>query len=175
MFWPICDLSKDDDQGLLFRVVRGSIMTSTSGENTMIQGLNTNIDISLPMFRLFSFVFFLFCFFEGWSMAVAEEDSSLFNKDNWENWLLVDSDASFSYAISSKDCTPTATVPLFSRTECSLLLYFVLGNSGSSCCFFEDIWEKSQLPDSYPSLLSSESSSTGIVNFFFEFFWSVLC
>jgi hypothetical protein len=72
-------------------------------------------------------------------MAIAEEDSSFFNKDDQESWLLVDLDASFSYAISSKDCTPTATVPLFSHTECSLLLYFVLGNSGSSCCSFTDL------------------------------------
>jgi hypothetical protein len=54
---------KTDDQGLLLRIVKGSIMTSTSGENTMIQGLNTNIDISLQMFRSFSFDFFSFLFF----------------------------------------------------------------------------------------------------------------
>ncbi len=61
-------------------------------------------------------------------MAVAEEDSLLFNKDNQADWLLVDSDASLSYAISSKDCTPTATVPLLNRTECSFLLCFPFDN-----------------------------------------------
>ncbi len=50
-------------------------------------------------------------------MAVADEDSSLFNEDDQENWLLVDLDASFSDAISSKDCTPTVMVPLLNRTE----------------------------------------------------------
>ncbi len=59
-------------------------------------------------------------------MAVAEEASTLFNKDNQENWLLVDSDASLSYALFSKDCTPTAMVPLLNNTECSLLLVFFL-------------------------------------------------
>jgi hypothetical protein len=72
-------------------------------------------------------------------MAVAEEDFLLFNKNNQENWLLVDLDASFSDAVSSKDCTPTAMVFLLNRTECSLLLCFPFGNSGSSCCSFEDV------------------------------------
>jgi hypothetical protein len=103
-------------------------------------------------------------------MAVAEEDSSLFNEDDQENWLLVVLHASFSDAISSKDCTPTATVPPLNHTEHSLLLCFFFGNSGSSCCSFKDVGEKWLLPDSQPSLLSSESSSTGIVNFFFDFF-----
>jgi hypothetical protein len=38
-------------------------------------------------------------------MAVlAEEDSSLFNEDDQENWLLINSHATFSIAVSSKDC-----------------------------------------------------------------------
>jgi hypothetical protein len=57
-------------------------------------------------------------------MAVAEKDSSLFNEDDQENWLLVDLDASFSNATFSKDSTPTATVPLFNCTERSLWLCF---------------------------------------------------
>jgi hypothetical protein len=35
-------------------------------------------------------------------MAVAEEDMSLFNKDDQENWLHVDLHASFSDAVSSR-------------------------------------------------------------------------
>jgi hypothetical protein len=104
-------------------------MMSKRGENITIQGLNTTIDISLPMFRSVSFVIFL----------LAEEDFSLFNKDNQENWLLVDLDASLSGALSSKDCTPTVMVPLFNRTERSLLLCFLLGNSGSPFCSFKDV------------------------------------
>ncbi len=72
-------------------------------------------------------------------MVVAEEDSSLFNEDDQENWLLVDLHTSFSDAIPSKDCTPTAMVPLLNCTECSLLLCFLFGNSGSSCCSFKDV------------------------------------
>jgi hypothetical protein len=72
-------------------------------------------------------------------MAVAEEDSSLLNKDDGENWLLVDLHASFSDAVSSKDCTPTATVPLLNSTEHSLLLCFLFGNSVSSCCSIKDV------------------------------------
>jgi hypothetical protein len=72
-------------------------------------------------------------------MAVAEEESSLFNEDDQENWLLVNLHASFSDAISSKDCTPTATVSLLNHTECSLFLCFLIGNSGSSCCSFKDV------------------------------------
>ncbi len=52
-------------------------MTLKSCENMMIQGLNTNIAISLPSIRL--------CFFIDTSMTVAEEHSSLFNEDNQEN------------------------------------------------------------------------------------------
>jgi hypothetical protein len=80
-------------------------------------------------------------------MTVAEEDSSLFNEDDQENWLLVKLDASFSDAISSKDCTPTATVPLLNCTERCLLLCFLFGNSGSSCSSFKDVWEKWLLSD----------------------------
>jgi hypothetical protein len=59
-------------------------MTLKSGENTMIQGLNTNIAISLPSICL-SFSFFSFVFFIDRLMAVAEEHSSLFNEENQEN------------------------------------------------------------------------------------------
>jgi hypothetical protein len=70
-------------------------------------------------------------------MAVAEEEFLLSNKDDQENWLLVDSDASFSDAVSSKDCTSTLMVLLFNPTESSLLLCFLFDNLGSSCCSFE--------------------------------------
>ncbi len=59
-------------------------MTLKCGENTMIQGLNTNNAISLSLIWLPSFVFCLFVFFIDTSMAVAEEHSSLFNEDNRE-------------------------------------------------------------------------------------------
>jgi hypothetical protein len=72
-------------------------------------------------------------------MAVAEEDSSLFNEDDQEKWILVNLHASFSDAVSSKDCTLTATVPLLNCTECSFLLCFLFGNLGSSCCSFKDV------------------------------------
>jgi hypothetical protein len=54
---------KTDDQFFLFRNVRVSIMTLKSGENTMIQGLNTNIAISLSSILLPSFSFFVSVFF----------------------------------------------------------------------------------------------------------------
>jgi hypothetical protein len=60
-------------------------MTLKSCENTMIQGLNTNIAVSLPSNWLSSFGFFCSCFFIDRSMAVVEEHSSLFNEDNREN------------------------------------------------------------------------------------------
>jgi hypothetical protein len=43
-------------------------------------------------------------------MAVAEEEFLSSNKVHQENWLLVDLDASFSDAVSSKDFTPTLIV-----------------------------------------------------------------
>ncbi len=89
-----------------------------SGENTMIQGLNTYIDVSLFLIWLFFFVFF--CFFDT-TTAVAEEHSSLFNEDNqevcgnsasacgivvdsWEKWLVSDSQLSL---LSSSSSTTT--------------------------------------------------------------------
>ncbi len=117
-------------EGLLVRIVRGSIMTLKRGENAMIQGLNTNIAISLPTIWWSFFGFFHLCFFIEWSMAVAEEDSSLFNEDDGEN----------------------------------------CGSSGSPCCLIKNVWEKRLLSDSQLSLLSSTSSSTAIVNYFFDFF-----
>jgi hypothetical protein len=72
-------------------------------------------------------------------MAVAEEDSSLFNENDQENWLLVNLHALFSIALSSKDCTPTVMVPLLNCTECSFLLCFLFGNPGSSCCSIKDV------------------------------------
>ncbi len=59
--FAICQ--KTDDQCILVRIVRVSIMTLKSGENTMIQGLNTNIAISLPSIWSPSFSFFSFVFF----------------------------------------------------------------------------------------------------------------
>ncbi len=56
-----------------------------SGEITMIQGLNTNIALSLSSIWLPSFIFVCLCFFIDTSKAVAEEYSSLFNEDNPEN------------------------------------------------------------------------------------------
>jgi hypothetical protein len=52
-------------------------------------------------------------------MAVPEAEFSLFDKDDQENWLEVDLDASFSDAESSKDSTPTAMVLLLNCTELS--------------------------------------------------------
>jgi hypothetical protein len=72
-------------------------------------------------------------------MAVAEEDSSLFNEADQENWLLVNLHASFSIAVSFKDCTPTVMLPLLNCTERSLLLCFLFGNLGPSCCSIEDV------------------------------------
>jgi hypothetical protein len=72
-------------------------------------------------------------------MAVAEEEFLLSNKDDREKLLLVDLDALFSDAVSSKDCTPTLIVLLFNRTECSLLLCFPFCNLDSSCCSFEGV------------------------------------
>ncbi len=60
-------------------------MMLKSGKNIMIQGLNTNIAISLSLILLPSFGFFSFVFFIDTSMAVAEEQSSLFIEDNQEN------------------------------------------------------------------------------------------
>ena len=63
--FAICQ--KTDDQFFLLRIVRVSIMTLKSGKNTMIQGLNTNIAISLssnwlPSLSLYLFVFFYWRF-----------------------------------------------------------------------------------------------------------------
>jgi hypothetical protein len=44
--------------GALRELVAVAGMMLKSGENTMIQGLNTNIDISLPMIRSYLFFFF---------------------------------------------------------------------------------------------------------------------
>ncbi len=59
--FAICQ--KTDDQCFLVRIVRVSIMTLKSGGNTMIQGLNTNIAIFLPLIWLPSLVCFCLCFF----------------------------------------------------------------------------------------------------------------
>jgi hypothetical protein len=72
-------------------------------------------------------------------MAVSEEEFSLSNKDDQENWLLLDLNASFSDAVSSKDYKPTLIVLRFNRTECSLLLCFPFGNLDSSCCSVESV------------------------------------
>ncbi len=72
-------------------------------------------------------------------MAVAEEEFLLSNKDDQEKWLLLDSDESFSDAVSSKDCTLTLIVLLFNCTERSLLLCFHFGNLDSDCCSFESV------------------------------------
>ncbi len=174
--FAICQ--KTDGQGLLFIIVRQRIMMPKSGKNTMIQGLSTNTDSSLPRYWSSSSGFFRFCSSEGWSMAESEEELLLYNKDDRENLLLVDLDASFSDSVSSTDCTLTLIVLFFNRTECSLLLCFPFGNLDTSCHSFEGVWEKWLLLDLDPSLSytessSSESASKGIVNFFM-FLWCVL-
>jgi hypothetical protein len=66
-------------------------------------------------------------------MSVPEEEFLLSSKDDQEKRLLLDSDASFSDAVSSKDFTPTLIVLLFNRTEHSLFLCFHFGNLDSDC------------------------------------------